>query len=145
MVHFWILQEAKGEDRFTNSHQTSQICHFTSYFHHFRHWQGLKKPYNPIIGETFRCLWIHARTNSKTFYIAEQVKQQRPFWFQLISIELHTKIMHLLSSRYPIILQFQPFMSVTGRMAFVSAAASWPSPSFMVRQKTRSIKSHDFV
>lgn len=35
--------------------------------------QGLKKPYNPIIGETFRCLWLHQRTNSKTFYIAEQV------------------------------------------------------------------------
>uniref|UniRef100_A0A2K6G628 Oxysterol binding protein like 8 n=1 Tax=Propithecus coquereli TaxID=379532 RepID=A0A2K6G628_PROCO len=35
--------------------------------------KGLKKPYNPILGETFRCLWIHPRTNSKTFYIAEQV------------------------------------------------------------------------
>lgn len=35
--------------------------------------QGLKKPYNPILGETFRCMWIHPRTNSKTFYIAEQV------------------------------------------------------------------------
>ncbi|KAA0720798.1 Oxysterol-binding protein-related protein 8 [Triplophysa tibetana] len=34
--------------------------------------KGLKKPYNPIIGETFRCLWIHTKTNSKTFYIAEQ-------------------------------------------------------------------------
>uniref|UniRef100_A0A672SNW3 Oxysterol binding protein like 8 n=1 Tax=Sinocyclocheilus grahami TaxID=75366 RepID=A0A672SNW3_SINGR len=47
--------------------------------------KGLKKPYNPIIGETFRCLWIHTETNSKTFYIAEQVKQ------------------------FPIILRFQPF------------------------------------
>lgn len=35
--------------------------------------KGLKKPYNPILGETFRCMWIHPRTNSKTFYIAEQV------------------------------------------------------------------------
>ncbi|KAB1270288.1 Oxysterol-binding protein-related protein 8 [Camelus dromedarius] len=35
--------------------------------------KGLKKPYNPILGETFRCLWFHPRTNSKTFYIAEQV------------------------------------------------------------------------
>ena len=32
--------------------------------------KGLKKPYNPILGETFHCLWIHPRTNSKTFYIA---------------------------------------------------------------------------
>lgn len=35
--------------------------------------QGLKKPYNPILGETFRCCWLHPQTNSCTFYIAEQV------------------------------------------------------------------------
>uniref|UniRef100_A0A8C1JB30 Oxysterol binding protein like 8 n=1 Tax=Cyprinus carpio TaxID=7962 RepID=A0A8C1JB30_CYPCA len=52
--------------------------------------KGLKKPYNPIIGETFRCLWLHTKTNSKTFYIAEQ---------------LHTNTTCLSSSRYPIILR----------------------------------------
>lgn len=36
--------------------------------------QGLKKPYNPILGETFRCCWLHPQTDSCTFYIAEQVK-----------------------------------------------------------------------
>ncbi|XP_051974083.1 oxysterol-binding protein-related protein 8-like isoform X3 [Xyrauchen texanus] len=40
--------------------------------------KGLKKPYNPIIGETFRCLWLHNRTNSKTFYISEQVSHHPP-------------------------------------------------------------------
>ncbi|XP_031438658.1 oxysterol-binding protein-related protein 8 isoform X2 [Clupea harengus] len=40
--------------------------------------KGLKKPYNPIIGETFRCMWIHPDTNSKTFYIAEQVSHHPP-------------------------------------------------------------------
>ncbi|KAM4676147.1 oxysterol-binding protein-related protein 8 isoform 2-T2 [Discoglossus pictus] len=40
--------------------------------------KGLKKPYNPILGETFRCLWIHPTTNSKTFYIAEQVSHHPP-------------------------------------------------------------------
>ena len=35
--------------------------------------KGLKKPYNPILGETFRCCWQHPETDSKTFYIAEQV------------------------------------------------------------------------
>ncbi|XP_072566284.1 oxysterol-binding protein-related protein 8-like isoform X2 [Paramormyrops kingsleyae] len=40
--------------------------------------KGLKKPYNPIIGETFRCLWIHPKTNSKTFYISEQVSHHPP-------------------------------------------------------------------
>ncbi|XP_030209739.1 oxysterol-binding protein-related protein 8 isoform X2 [Gadus morhua] len=40
--------------------------------------KGLKKPYNPIIGETFRCMWLHQETNSKTFYIAEQVSHHPP-------------------------------------------------------------------
>ncbi|XP_071954625.1 oxysterol-binding protein-related protein 8-like isoform X3 [Antedon mediterranea] len=40
--------------------------------------KGLKKPYNPIIGETYRCLWTHAKTNSRTFYIAEQVSHHPP-------------------------------------------------------------------
>ena len=33
---------------------------------------GLKKPYNPILGEKFRCYWEQPKTSSKTFYIAEQ-------------------------------------------------------------------------
>ncbi|XP_059833536.1 oxysterol-binding protein-related protein 8 isoform X1 [Hypanus sabinus] len=40
--------------------------------------KGLKKPYNPIIGETFRCMWIHPKGNSRTFYIAEQVSHHPP-------------------------------------------------------------------
>ncbi|XP_062853451.1 oxysterol-binding protein-related protein 8 isoform X2 [Trichomycterus rosablanca] len=40
--------------------------------------KGLKKPYNPILGETFRCVWIHPKTSSKTFYIAEQVSHHPP-------------------------------------------------------------------
>lgn len=31
------------------------------------------EPYNPIVGETFRYMWLHQKTSSKTFYIAEQV------------------------------------------------------------------------
>uniref|UniRef100_A0A8D3CH51 Oxysterol binding protein-like 5 n=1 Tax=Scophthalmus maximus TaxID=52904 RepID=A0A8D3CH51_SCOMX len=34
--------------------------------------KGLKKPYNPILGETFRCCWLHPETNSCTFYIHTQ-------------------------------------------------------------------------
>jgi hypothetical protein len=34
--------------------------------------KGLKKPYNPILGETFRCSWKHPN-GSRTFYLAEQV------------------------------------------------------------------------
>uniref|UniRef100_A0AAV2J2F9 Oxysterol-binding protein n=1 Tax=Knipowitschia caucasica TaxID=637954 RepID=A0AAV2J2F9_KNICA len=40
--------------------------------------KGLKKPYNPIIGETYRCMWLHQKTNSKTFYMAEQVSHHPP-------------------------------------------------------------------
>ncbi|XP_066248396.1 oxysterol-binding protein-related protein 8 [Euwallacea similis] len=39
--------------------------------------KGLKKPYNPILGETFRCYWNHPNS-SKTFYIAEQVSHHPP-------------------------------------------------------------------
>lgn len=39
--------------------------------------KGLKKPYNPILGETFRCYWQHAN-GSRTFYIAEQVSHHPP-------------------------------------------------------------------
>lgn len=40
--------------------------------------QGIKKPYNPILGETFRCCWFHPQTNSHTFYIAEQASPPHP-------------------------------------------------------------------
>ncbi|XP_029422356.1 oxysterol-binding protein-related protein 5 isoform X1 [Nannospalax galili] len=40
--------------------------------------KGIKKPYNPILGETFRCRWLHPQTNSHTFYIAEQVSHHPP-------------------------------------------------------------------
>lgn len=40
--------------------------------------KGLKKPFNPILGETFRCYWQHDNNGSKTFYIAEQVSHHPP-------------------------------------------------------------------
>ncbi|ESO91605.1 hypothetical protein LOTGIDRAFT_217357 [Lottia gigantea] len=40
--------------------------------------KGLKKPYNPIIGEVFRCYWRHPKTNSRTFYMAEQISHHPP-------------------------------------------------------------------
>ncbi|XP_046452707.1 oxysterol-binding protein-related protein 8-like isoform X1 [Daphnia pulex] len=39
--------------------------------------KGLKKPYNPILGEVFRCCWKHPN-GSTTFYIAEQVSHHPP-------------------------------------------------------------------
>uniref|UniRef100_A0A1A9UF02 Oxysterol-binding protein n=1 Tax=Glossina austeni TaxID=7395 RepID=A0A1A9UF02_GLOAU len=37
----------------------------------------LKKPYNPILGETFRCYWEH-QNSSRTYFIAEQVSHHPP-------------------------------------------------------------------
>ncbi|XP_043254038.1 oxysterol-binding protein-related protein 8 isoform X2 [Colletes gigas] len=39
--------------------------------------QGLKKPYNSLLGETFRCYWQHLN-GSRTFYIAEQLSHHPP-------------------------------------------------------------------
>ncbi|CAB3367713.1 Hypothetical predicted protein [Cloeon dipterum] len=39
--------------------------------------KGLKKPYNPILGECFRCSWKH-HNGSVTFYLAEQVSHHPP-------------------------------------------------------------------
>jgi len=40
--------------------------------------KGVKKPYNPILGEKFRCYWKNEETNSRTFYIAEQLSHHPP-------------------------------------------------------------------
>jgi len=40
--------------------------------------KGVKKPYNPILGETFRCMWNLPQDNSKTFFISEQVSHHPP-------------------------------------------------------------------
>ncbi|KAG7196696.1 hypothetical protein KM043_016027 [Ampulex compressa] len=39
--------------------------------------QGLKKPYNPLLGETYRCYWQHLN-GSRTFYLAEQLSHHPP-------------------------------------------------------------------
>ncbi|KAK3704129.1 hypothetical protein QZH41_019029, partial [Actinostola sp. cb2023] len=39
--------------------------------------KGLKKPYNPIIGELFRCYWKNT-SGSKTYFVAEQVSHHPP-------------------------------------------------------------------
>ncbi|XP_055333695.1 oxysterol-binding protein-related protein 8-like isoform X2 [Paramacrobiotus metropolitanus] len=40
--------------------------------------KGVKKPYNPILGEVFRCAWEHPEKKSRTFYVAEQVSHHPP-------------------------------------------------------------------
>ncbi|CAK1553299.1 unnamed protein product [Leptosia nina] len=43
----------------------------------YRKPKGLKKPYNPVLGETFRCCWRH-KEDTYTYYIAEQVSHHPP-------------------------------------------------------------------
>ncbi|XP_028160969.1 oxysterol-binding protein-related protein 8 [Ostrinia furnacalis] len=44
----------------------------------YRKPKGLKKPYNPVLGETFRCCWRHRDADSRTYYVAEQVSHHPP-------------------------------------------------------------------
>ncbi|XP_029199808.2 oxysterol-binding protein-related protein 8-like isoform X2 [Acropora millepora] len=39
--------------------------------------KGLKKPYNPILGETFRCFWLHPN-GTRSHFVAEQVSHHPP-------------------------------------------------------------------
>lgn len=39
---------------------------------------GPKKPYNPLLGEKYRCFWDCPETGSRTFFIAEQVSHHPP-------------------------------------------------------------------
>ncbi|KAJ7585702.1 hypothetical protein C8J56DRAFT_948709 [Mycena floridula] len=40
--------------------------------------KGVKKPYNPVLGEFFRCRYDYAQTKSQGFYISEQVSHHPP-------------------------------------------------------------------
>ncbi|XP_055908551.1 oxysterol-binding protein-related protein 8 isoform X2 [Eupeodes corollae] len=72
--HADILSEAVLEDDpFTRMKKVVQW--YLSGF--YKKPKGLKKPYNPIIGETFRCYWQHPN-GSRTYYIAEQVSHHPP-------------------------------------------------------------------
>ena len=48
---------------------------FVSGFHYKT--TGVKKPYNPILGETFACAWPHA-DGSRTQFVSEQVSHHPP-------------------------------------------------------------------
>jgi len=39
---------------------------------------GVKKPYNPILGEVFSCRWDYGGDNGSTYYVAEQVSHHPP-------------------------------------------------------------------
>mmetsp|Transcript_46234 Transcript_46234/g.92429 ORF Transcript_46234/g.92429 Transcript_46234/m.92429 type:complete len:419 (+) Transcript_46234:212-1468(+) len=39
---------------------------------------GVKKPYNPILGEVFQCRWDYGGDRGSTYYVAEQVSHHPP-------------------------------------------------------------------
>eukprot|EP01121_Diplochlamys_sp_Union-15-3_P004841 TRINITY_DN1503_c0_g1_i1.p1 TRINITY_DN1503_c0_g1~~TRINITY_DN1503_c0_g1_i1.p1 ORF type:complete len:305 (-),score=41.80 TRINITY_DN1503_c0_g1_i1:24-851(-) len=55
--------------------------------------KGLKKPYNPIQGEVFRCRWEHP-DSSRTFYVAEQVSHHPPISCFYVSNRKHGMVMN---------------------------------------------------
>ncbi|KAI5632018.1 oxysterol-binding protein domain-containing protein [Phthorimaea operculella] len=44
----------------------------------YRKPRGLKKPYNPVLGETFRCCWKQEHHQNYTYYVSEQVSHHPP-------------------------------------------------------------------
>ncbi|XP_074660916.1 oxysterol-binding protein-related protein 8-like isoform X3 [Tubulanus polymorphus] len=73
--HADLLAEAvKEENPFTRMKQV--VRWYLSGF--YKKPKGLKKPYNPILGETFRCYWKSPKTGSRTFYVAEQISHHPP-------------------------------------------------------------------
>jgi hypothetical protein len=51
------------------------VCYFLSGFHSRP--KGVKKPFNPVLGEFFRCQWDFL-DGSRSFYLCEQVSHHPP-------------------------------------------------------------------
>ncbi|XP_030649288.1 oxysterol-binding protein-related protein 5-like [Chanos chanos] len=73
--HTDLLSEAVGEEN-AYSRMKKVLCWYFSGFD--KHPKVLKRPFSPVLGETFRCSWLHPQTESCTLYIAEQVSYQPP-------------------------------------------------------------------
>ncbi|RXM29686.1 Oxysterol-binding protein-related protein 5 [Acipenser ruthenus] len=80
---------------------------------------GLKKPYNPILGETFRCCWLHPETDSCTFYVAEQVS----ILYGTMTMELGGKVtIECEKTKYTAELEFKlkPFLCISSSVNMIS-------------------------
>lgn len=69
-----ITEATQKEDAF--SRMKAVVRWYISGF--YKKPQGVKKPYNPILGECFRCYWKDPDTGSRTFYVAEQLSHHPP-------------------------------------------------------------------
>ena len=72
--HWGFLNQAANED---DPHKRMQLI-IQWYVSGFANaMKVVRKPYNPILGEVFRCMWVDSK-NTKTHYIAEQVSHHPP-------------------------------------------------------------------
>lgn len=74
LTQLYFLDRAVREDDAFARMKTVVKWYLSSFY---KKPKGLKKPYNPILGETFRCYWQHPN-GSRTYYIAEQVSHHPP-------------------------------------------------------------------
>ncbi|XP_020914540.1 oxysterol-binding protein-related protein 8 isoform X2 [Exaiptasia diaphana] len=72
--HCYILKKAASEEC-AYERMKEVVRWYLSGF--YKKPKGLKKPYNPIIGETFRCYWKNP-SGTKTFFVSEQVSHHPP-------------------------------------------------------------------
>eukprot|EP00794_Sanderia_malayensis_P018145 gene18145-19955_t len=70
----YLASAAMEEDPYTR--MKSMVKWYLSGF--YKKPKGLKKPYNPIIGELFKCMWPNPKTGTRTFFVAEQVSHHPP-------------------------------------------------------------------
>ncbi|KAH7829654.1 putative Oxysterol-binding protein [Monocercomonoides exilis] len=75
MIHSHLLSDALKKDDPVEKMAGISSWLFAGWYPQSR---GVKKPYNPTLGEVFRCFWIHPEDGSKTWYIAEQVSHHPP-------------------------------------------------------------------
>lgn len=98
--------------------------------------QGLKKPYNPLLGETFRCYWQHPN-GSRTFYLAEQVTRaptcaSHIYAQNSLSEFCQTTCASRFVGSYPITRRSPDFTLPIDRTALRSAPRSLPNLNFTV-------------
>jgi hypothetical protein len=98
----WFLSAAREDDAF--SRIKTVVRFYLSGF--YKKPKGLKKPYNPILGEIFRCYWHNPNTDSKTYYIAEQVIKLVFTYYSMASMLIKTCVFFVKVSHHPPITAF---------------------------------------
>lgn len=75
MLHGKIIQSIQTESDPTQ--RFLLVCRWYLAGWHFKP-PGVKKPYNPILGEVFQCKWDWGSDQGNTIYVAEQVSHHPP-------------------------------------------------------------------